>query len=147
MPKDSSNGVDEASAFLDHVQTTYPETADHWQALDSEQDLVDIINGEDYASDGTAGLSFGIVFSSGSPDFEYKVQLLIPLTAVPIGCLLQVLLLQKPWFLFSLTCFPFPNRSYCIRYGMRTKVQVLRLRTDKKVDAHSMTKKSCPTSD
>lgn len=73
MPKDSSNGVQEANAFLEHVQSTYPETADHWQALESEGDFVDIIKDEDYASDRAAGFSFGIVFSSGSPEFEYKV--------------------------------------------------------------------------
>lgn len=90
MPRDSSNGVAEANAFLDHVQTTYPETADHWQALDSEHDFVDMMNGEDYASDTTAGFSFGIVFSSGSPDFEYKAGT-VPGTAV-VGCMPHVFL-------------------------------------------------------
>ena len=74
MPRDSSNGVDEANAFLAHVQATYPDTADHWQALDSEEEFVAIMAEEDYASEGAApGFSFGIVFSSGSPDWEYKV--------------------------------------------------------------------------
>lgn len=74
MPRDSNNGVEEARAFLEHVQTTYPETAGHWQPLGSEEDFEDAINDEDYASYGSqAGFSFGIVFSSGSPDFEYKV--------------------------------------------------------------------------
>lgn len=75
MPRDSSNGVEEANAFLEHVQTTYPETAAHWQALDSEGDFMEMVNDEDYASaEAGPGFSFGIVFSSGSPDFEYKVQ-------------------------------------------------------------------------
>lgn len=75
MPKDSSNGVDEANAFLAHVQDTYPETADHWQALDSEEEFMSIVTSEGYASNGAdAGFSFGIVFSSGSPDWEYKVR-------------------------------------------------------------------------
>lgn len=73
MPRDSSNGIDEANAFLEHVQTTYPQTADHWQALGSEGEFEDIMNAEEYGSDGAAGFSFGIVFASGSPDFEYKV--------------------------------------------------------------------------
>ena len=72
MPRDSSNGVDEANAFLTHVQTAYPDTAHHWQALDSEGDFMDIVTDDNYASDGAdAGYSFGIVFSSGSPDWEY----------------------------------------------------------------------------
>ena len=74
MPRDSSNGADEANAFLAHVQATYPDTADHWQALDSEEEFEDIVTDEDYMSDGAApGFSFGIVFSAGSPDWEYKV--------------------------------------------------------------------------
>ncbi|CAN0348380.1 unnamed protein product [Pylaiella littoralis] len=73
MPSDGSNGVDEANAFLTHVQTTYPGTADHWQALHSEGVFMDIVSAVDYASAGAdAGFSFGIVFSSGSPDWEYK---------------------------------------------------------------------------
>lgn len=74
MPKDSDNGVEEANTFLDHVRTTYPETADHWQVLNSEEEFLDILDDEDYASSrGGAGFSFGVVFSSGSPEFEYKV--------------------------------------------------------------------------
>lgn len=75
MPSDSSNGVDEANAFFTHIQETYPETAGHWQALESEAEFMDIVTGDDYASAGAdAGFSFGIVFSSGSPDWEYKVR-------------------------------------------------------------------------
>lgn len=73
MPRDSGTGVDEANAFLEHVKSTYPQTADHWQPLESEGEFEDIMNDEDYGSDGAPGFSFGVVFASGSPDFEYKV--------------------------------------------------------------------------
>ncbi len=81
MPRDSSNGVDEANDFLAHVRATYPDTAGHWQALDSEEDFTAIVTSDDYASaDAGPGFSFGIVFSSGSPEWEYKVSRCISYT-------------------------------------------------------------------
>lgn len=74
MPEDDGAGVEEAAAFLTHVQTTYPDTANHWQLLDSERDFVDIVTADEYQAAGAdAAFSFGIVFSSGSPDWEYTV--------------------------------------------------------------------------
>ncbi|CAM9259808.1 unnamed protein product [Ectocarpus sp. 4 AP-2014] len=75
MPKDSTNGVDEANDFLSYVQAAYPESADHWRALESEAEFTEIVTDESYTSAGAdPGLSFGVVFCSGGPDWEYKAR-------------------------------------------------------------------------
>lgn len=75
MPKDSTNGVDEADDFLAYVQAAYPESADHWRALESEAEFTETVTDEGYTSAGAdPGLSFGVVFYSGGPDWEYKAR-------------------------------------------------------------------------
>lgn len=76
MPGDDG-GATEAADFLTHVQTTFPDTATHWVAFDSESDFLDIIRESDYSRDPTddrPAFSAGIVFTSGSPDWAYTVR-------------------------------------------------------------------------
>lgn len=79
MPADSSNGVDQASDFFDFVTTMYPNTSDHWQMFSTEQEFEDLIRDANYSrAIGEAyvlpAISAGIVFASGSPDWEYTVR-------------------------------------------------------------------------
>lgn len=80
MPEDDVKGVEEAAAFLSYVRTAFPETASHWQAVDSERVFVETIEASDDGNGSSVDVlhdfSAGIVFSSGDPDWKYKVRML-----------------------------------------------------------------------
>lgn len=80
MPEDDHKGVEEAVAFLSYVRTAFPDTASHWEAVDSERVFVETIEASDDGDGSSVGVlhdfSAGIVFSSGSPDWKYKVGML-----------------------------------------------------------------------
>lgn len=79
MPSDSgSDGTPAAfaEAFLDYVNTTFPDTASRWLGYASESDFVNIISQDTFSRDPTDDLpafAAGIVFTSGTPNWEYTV--------------------------------------------------------------------------
>lgn len=78
MSSDDFDGSDEAAEFYDYVTSTFPATADRWILYDTESDFEDVIASSSYSqespSDDVIGFSAGIVFSSGSPAWDYKVR-------------------------------------------------------------------------
>ena len=76
MPSNDEDGVTEAKAFYKNVTETFPDTAIHWEYYESESDFTDVIGEDDYSRDPTDdrdAFSMGIVFTSGSPNWAYKV--------------------------------------------------------------------------
>ena len=67
----------ESADFLTYVTTEFPDTAAHWVGYDAESDFDDIMTQKGYSRDPTddrPAFSAGIVFISGSPDWEYTVR-------------------------------------------------------------------------
>lgn len=77
MPESSGAAAAYSDAFLAYVTTAFPNTAAHWVGYESESDFVDVMSQDDYSRDPTddrPAFSAGIVFTSGSPDWEYTVR-------------------------------------------------------------------------
>lgn len=76
MPGNDGTAAAESDDFFTYVTTEYPDTAAHWIGYDSESDFADVMSHKDYSRDPTddrPAFSAGIVFISGSPDWEYTV--------------------------------------------------------------------------
>ena len=76
MPADGGAAAGESEAFLAYVNATFPATADHWVGYGSESELLDVVGDPDYnkdTSDTLPAFAAGVVFTSGSPDWEYTV--------------------------------------------------------------------------
>lgn len=76
MPGNDGGGATEAADFLAYVTTAFPDTAAHWVGYDAESDFDDVMSQKGYSRDPTddrPAFSAGIVFTSGSPDWEYTV--------------------------------------------------------------------------
>lgn len=76
MPSNDGVAATEADDFLAYVTTAFPDTASHWVGYDSESEFVDIMTQEGYSRDPTddrPAFAAGIVFTSGSPAWEYTV--------------------------------------------------------------------------
>lgn len=76
MPADGGAAAGESEAFLKYVNATFPATADHWVGYGSESEFLDIVGDPDYnrdPSDTLPAFAAGVVFTSGSPDWEYTV--------------------------------------------------------------------------
>lgn len=77
MPSNDGAAATEAEAFLQYVQDTFPDTASHWIGYDTESGFVDIMAQEGYSRDPTddrPAFTAGIVFTSGSPAWQYTVR-------------------------------------------------------------------------
>lgn len=76
MPRHNGVAAAVSAAFLAYVTAEFPDTADHWVGYGAESDFVDVVSQEGYSRDPTddrPAFSAGIVFISGSPDWEYTV--------------------------------------------------------------------------
>lgn len=77
MPSEDGAAATEAKDFLEYVQDTFPNTASNWVGYDTESEFVDIMAQEDYSRDpmdDRPAFTAGIVFTSGSPAWEYTVR-------------------------------------------------------------------------
>lgn len=75
----STGGSAQATDFIAYVTTQYPDTSARWLFYETESEFDDVISGGDYSrnmdNNDPPGFIAGIVFSAGSPDWEYMVRI------------------------------------------------------------------------
>lgn len=80
MPSDDGDAITVAQDFFDYVEAEFPDTASHWEFYDTESEFLDIVDASDYSRDPTderPAFVAGVVFTSGSPDWEYTVRVCV----------------------------------------------------------------------
>lgn len=89
MDSDDLDGSSQADDFLAYVEETFPETFEHWTKYGTESEFEDVIKASGYSREAPSanviGFSAGLVFSSGSPNWEYTVRFgSTPLHSIPL---------------------------------------------------------------
>lgn len=79
MPEDDGSGSTQANDFYNYLAATFPGSIDKWIAYASESEFEDVIGEGDYSRESVEdradaiGFAAGVVFSSGTPDWQYTV--------------------------------------------------------------------------